>query len=307
MYTTLENTPLTIDLTLQALSTGWSLTGSHGIHEACNAGVMTLLNFPLVSGQAYTYTYRINSISGGNVQARLGTANGTANTTPGFKVETVTATGTNPMLSFFSNADCDIDILSIQQVLFISTATKQRNTIVYNEKVNKWTSYYSYIADIGFMLFTNLFTAKNGILYLHESNTDDRCEFYGIQYDAIVKMVSNRNAVVPQSYESISLQSNELMVTTDAGITTSPGQISELAQQDFIKQYLDDGVSSVNIFDYESVYAASFLRDMNEDLESGTPLKGNYIIVELVTTNSNAPLRLFTAEVISSHSAVGSR
>lgn len=306
MFTTLENIPLVTDLTQQALTTGWTFSGNHALHEVCNAGIMYLLNYPLISGQTYVYSYEINSISGGYVQASLGTSSGSVNTTSGLKTETVTATGANPILSFYSNANCDIDILTLQQQVVIPTDTKQYNTIVYNDKLDKWTSFYSFNPDMGFAIFTNLFTFKSGQLYLHESGSDFRCSFYGVQYQAILNFVSTISPAIPKSFISLSIQSNVILVTTEDGITNPLNQISELAEIDFIKDFLDDGVSQVSVNNKESVYSANFLRDKNDDLINGTPLKGNYINIELQTLSTD-PLRLFTVEIVSNHSAIGSR
>ncbi len=43
MFTTLQNTPLTIDLLAQARTTGWTINGTQAIHESCNAGYIKLV------------------------------------------------------------------------------------------------------------------------------------------------------------------------------------------------------------------------------------------------------------------------
>jgi len=71
--------------------------------------------------------------------------------------------------------------------------------------------------------------------------------------------VDNQYPTIPKTFLSLSMQVNELMITTVDGITTSLGQLSELSEIDFLKDHLNDGVSAVNIFDKEGVYFIRFL------------------------------------------------
>lgn len=304
-YQTFVSIPITINLLSQALTTGWTISGNIATHEACNAGSMFLKNYPLTTGITYKYSYRVISISGGNVQAKLGTASGASITTAGFVTETVTATGVNPILSFYSNADCQIEVFSIKTVQPVVN-NKRQDTIAYSEKLNKWFTFLSFNVDVGFSMFTDLFAIKDGDLYHFKSGSTQRNNFFGVQYDSIINFVANKEPSVPKSFLSLSLQCNELLITTTDGITTSLGQVSELSDIDFVKDFLSDGVSKVNVFNKEGVYSASFLRDKNDDLLNGTPLKGNYMTIELKTT-SNIALNLFTVQIISNHSAIGAR
>ncbi len=96
------------------------------------------------------------------------------------------------------------------------------------------------------------------------------------------------------------------MISTDNGITTSLGQISELSDYEFLKDLLNDGTSIVGVESKESIYAANFLRDANTDLLNGDVLRGNYIVIEL-TTVDNSVLNLFSINVMSKYSPVGAR
>ena len=161
--------------------------------------------------------------------------------------------------------------------------------------------------DYGFSLFIDMFTLLDGVLYRHENGSNDRNNFYGTQYQSIFQFVENKEPALVKSYHSLVLQSNELMVTTESGITTSLGQVSELAEADFIKSLLSDGVSNVNVEAQEGIFSASFLSDKNIDLFGSAPLKGNYITITLTTINGNAVLQLFTVAVNASQSKIGVR
>lgn len=303
MATAIENNPIVISLTDLALSSGWTIDGSLATHSSCNAGNLYILNYPLTIGQSYTYTYDIQSISGGYVEAFLGTNHGAQYTTPQFVEETVVANGTQ--LYLYSNANCVIDNFAIGLVLEAVSPTAQ-NTISYSEKSQKWVSFYTYIPDHVFALFTDVFPFYLGDAYVLQSGSENRNNFFGKDYQSIIQFVDNVAPTVPKSYLSLSLQSNELMVTGDNGISTSLGQISELAAFDFIKDYLTDGVSSYNVNTIEGVYSANFLRDKNDDLLNGTPLKGNYIIITLIST-TNTTLLLYTVNIVARYSPIGSR
>ena len=310
-FTTLENTPLNVNLVTQSVTTGWSFSGSIATHEVCNAGSIYLNGFTIETGKTYEITYRIASITGSAgvsyLQAFMGDTAGTQRIASGFFIETLTCTGTSPRFRFYCNTDCTVEIFNIKNTAVITTE-KQRNNIVYSEENNKWSSFYTYNPDFGFGLFIDLYTFKNGQLYLHQNNSESRNNFYGVQYDTIVNLPFNQQVAFVSTFESMSVQSNMLMITTEDGVETSLGQISDLVASDFTKATLVDGMTTVTINSVEGVYSASFLRDKNSvgGILNGQVLKGNYLLVELVSTESTK-LRLFSVAVHSEKSFIGIR
>jgi hypothetical protein len=304
----IENGSVQVDLVALANTTGWSGSGSIATHDSCNAG-STYLKPPtgltITAGKIYQISYFVNSISGGLVQPYMGDTAGTAETTAGFKTESLLCTGTDPRFRFYSNANCEIEIFAIRDTTIITTL-KQRNTIAYNEQLNKWTSFYTYIPDCGFGLFIKLYTVNRGNLYVHDGDSS-RNEFYGVQYSSILKFVSSLFSTQVKNFQTLSYQSNQLMITTEDGIETNLGQVSELVSEDFLNYVLRDGVTMVNIYDREGLYQASFQRDkLKGGIINGDTLRGNYITAEIVTTN-NAILKLYTVSVQSAISYTGIR
>jgi len=310
-FTTLENTPIDINLVTQSVTTGWSFSGDIATHEACNAGSIYLNGYTIEAGQTYEISYSINSITGSAgvlyTQVFMGTTAGTQRITTGFFTETLLCAGSTPRLRFYSTADCTVSIFNIRNTAEVTTA-KQRNNIVYSEKNNKWSSFYTYNPDCGFGLFINLYTYKQGNLYLHENNSASRNNFYGVQYNTIINMPFNQNVTFVSTFESMSIQGNMLMITTEEGVETSLGQVSDLIAEDFTKSTLDDGVTTVTVNSVEGVYSASFMRDINSvgGIVNGDVLKGNWILVEIITTESTK-LRLFSVAVHSEKSMIGVR
>jgi len=302
MFTTLQNTPITIDLKVQGNSTGWTIGGSNAIHEVCNAGSISLINYPITAGLTYQVSYRVNSINSGNVQLSLGGISSLARTTVNNYTDTITAINSNT-LAFYSNANADISLVNVRITTNIFN-NKTTETIVWSEKNNKWSDFRGYNPDEGFSLFANMFTYKNGTLHAH-SALNGRNNFYGQQYKSVFKFVGNAGKTQPKTFESISYEANDLMITTTDGIETSLGKISELIDQDFLKDTLDDGVTQIDIYDSEGIYSAGFMK-AKPDLINGMPLKGTWITIELVQVNVGI-LKLSNVYIHSERSAIGSR
>jgi hypothetical protein len=303
-YTELQNSPIIIDLKQAAKDTGWSVDGTYAIHESCNAGTIHLTSFTPVAGTLYNITYNVISISSGNVRCSIGANNGQTITTAGLVSDTITADG--GQLTFYSNAACKIALFNIQAQIPAPDNDAQ-NTIVYSAKSNKWSDFRTFVPDYGFSLFTNTYLFSNGALYGQLNGGNSRNNFFGSQYQSKLKFVYNKQPVSVKTFNSIVLQANELLITTTDGISTSLGQVSELIDTDFLKDVLTDGTTIVNVYAKEGIYSAGFLRDKNEDLINGAPLKGNYITIELITTNGSTSLKLFSVAVNASLSKSGAR
>lgn len=303
-FVAIENTPIVVNLLTQANYTGWAVDGDIATHSSCQQGSIKLTTYPLVIGNTYQVSYAVLSISSGYVQVFAGTTGGIQRTTSGIYVETITANGSG--LSFFSNANCQVQAFNIRNTVE-DTSNVQQNTPVFSVENRKWGEYRTIAPDYGFSIYIDMVTLFQGNLYLHENGSSDRNNFYGTQYQTIFQFVENKNPVSLKSYNSIVLQSNELLVTTTDGIVTSLGQVSELIEQDFIKSVLNDGVTSINVESVTGIYSASFLKDKNIDLINGDTLKGNYITITLTTVNGNKALKLFSIAVNASKDNIGAR
>lgn len=308
--TILQNTPTVVDLVSEARSTGWTLLpNGTAHHESCNAGYIYVKDTLItpIQGNSYTVSYQITDYVSGNLILYVGNAFAAVRTANGNYTDTLTATGANPEIRIYSNGNLTLSLLDIRTDT-ASTLTKQRNTISFDEVSNKWTSYSSFTSDFGFSLFKDVFTFKAGRLYKHDQTLPNRNIVYGVQYQTSVKFVANANPGQPKTFLSLSYEANQLMVTTDDGITTSLGQVSELIDVDFLKDTLTYGMVTVDIYDVEGVYSASFLRDTSNggDINNGDVLKGTHIIVELIQEN-NQLLRLKNVVVHSEPSKIGSR
>lgn len=306
MATAVENQPITVNLIDEAKTTGWSINGIIASHTSCNSGAIKLTGYTIVAGHQYQISYQVITISGGSVQMFVGDTAGVSRTTTGSYVETLTATGLNPILYFFSNANCSIRAFNIRDT-FTDTSNTQKTTVVYSPAINKWTSFYTMAPDIGFSMYIRTLVFQYGIMYSQANGSNDRNNLFGTQYDSLFTYIDNKNAGIIKSYQALAIQSNQLIITTDDGIQTSLGQVSTLIDTDFLQQSLVDGNVQVDVYDRYGVYMASFLNDENDDVVDGNGLKGNYIIIRLKSTESDKPMQIFSVDVKSSHMKIGNR
>jgi hypothetical protein len=277
----IQGIPKTISLSEIGISTGWTSSGDLATHESCNDGYIEANDITLVSGVEYTIYYDIISISGGYLNVSIGTSISSNQTTPGLKSATLTAAG-DLKLRVYSNANCVIQLMTVTNDV-VNTDAKQRNTLSFSQDLGKWTSFYTFIPDYGCSLFTNLYTYKNGVTYLHNPLDPNKGYIYGTQYYPYIKAVFNEAPSVQKMFQSINMNSGTLMVTDTGGVTTSLGQISNLNDASFLQHTLNDGVTSINIYSKDGIYLARFLRDTSSSggLAFGNLLKGNYITVDL--------------------------
>jgi hypothetical protein len=295
-----------LDLSILGRSTGWTLDGLTGTHESCNDGSITAIGIDLIDGVEYIVSFNVASISGGLLNVQIGDTISSNITTSGYKEISLVASG-DLQLRFYSNANCIIELLAVQNNEIIVSQT-QDTTLAFSQDLNKWTSFYNFSPDTGCSLFTNLYTFQNGITYLHNPFNPQRGVIYGVQYYPRFKAVFNEGPTVQKMFQSINMNSGTLMVTSTDGIETSIGQLSQLDAIDFLQYTLDDGITTVNVYDKDGIYLARFLKATNggSDINTGDLLKGNYVTVDLIATNAN-DLKLIAVSVKSVPSVINVR
>lgn len=299
MYTAIQDTPIVVDLLVACNDTGWSITGDVAMHDSCNQGYINLEAYDLVAGQTYQVSYSVLSISGGIVQLFAGTTAGVQRSVAGNYVETITANG--PQLSFFSNATCAIKAFNIKNTA-TDTSNFQQHTIIYSPAISKWTSFYTMAPDWGFNMFIRTLIMQYGVLYSQLNGSDARNTFFGTTYDTLLQFVENKNTTVVNHYQGLSIQSNQLLITTDNGVQTSLGQLTALIDTDFEQDAFVDGSLRLDVYDRYGVYMASFVND-----EDDNQLMGNYLIIQLQSTDSQKPMQLYSVDIKSSTQRIGAR
>ena len=82
-------------------------------------------------------------------------------------------------------------------------------TLGYSLKGQCWTSRYSFIPETGLTLNNKFYTFKNGKIYLHNSDTADRNNFYGVQYNSEVQVIFNDSPTVISEWLSINYEGSQ--------------------------------------------------------------------------------------------------
>jgi len=303
MYTAIQDTPIIVDLLQACNYTGWEVDGTVATHVTCQSGLITLLNYPVTAGNTYQVSYIVKSISSGNIQLRAGGTNGVARTTANLYVETITPVA-NGVVQFYSNANCQVTSFNVMDV-----TNEIGTTIVFSMENQKWSDFRNQYPDFGWSIYTKTIMGYNGQLYAAQNggggNTNN---FFGTQYQSKIKFVEAKNPQVIKDFQTVNYQANMLLVSTINGILSSNGQVTTLIDTDFIKQILTDGGLEITNYQVDNVYSASILGDQNEDNIVNSPgMRGNFLIIELVTEDGSTPLKLFTVGVRSRYVPIGPR
>lgn len=100
------------------------------------------------------------------------------------------------------------------------TATLAYDYGRYNEE-NGWVSRYSFEPEMMVGLNNNLYSFKNGDIYVHDSDNVDRAEFYGVKYPVTVTTEFNINPLDKKLFKTIHIDSDfpwDADLDTDLGI-----------------------------------------------------------------------------------------
>ena len=108
-------------------------------------------------------------------------------------------------------ADYRVEPLTPDQQVYIvypfDILDYQAKTVVYDLISNTWRGSYSFTPE-GFAALQNqLYSFKDGQTYIH-NQSDNQCNFYGVQYTAQIMPVSNMMPSVPKSYNATAVESN---------------------------------------------------------------------------------------------------
>lgn len=266
IYKQVENNPISIQLIPEVVNgRDWSIDPltNRATHIKCNEGYLDLKKFNIQPNKQYEYSFVIESISDGYLKISGGGDNTQPQeTTVGLK-EGILNTTSYDKVRIFSNANVVISKVTVKVLKPTVEKDDSESTIVFNEAINKWVSFRSYIPDSAVSLFTDLFSFKDGKAYVH-NDLINRNNFYGTKYNTTVKF--QVSSVGVKTYQSIAIHANKVIGTSVDGIETQLGHISDLVREDFITR--------------EGVHYANFLRDKLTDIVNGDRLKGRYVVIE---------------------------
>jgi len=110
----------------------------------------------------------------------------------------------------------------------------QGKTVVYkiDDNQSKWSGSYKFNPEYFITLQDNLYSFVNGNLHLH-NQSQNPCEFYGVQYNSKIMCVSNMIPQNPKSYNMISVESNLVPLLTYFYNNYPYQQASDLVDYEF--------------------------------------------------------------------------
>jgi hypothetical protein len=174
--------------------------------------------------------------------------------------------------------------------------------VAYSARLNAWVSFYSYIADFISESGIDIITWKDGNLYLHDSDTANRANFYGEDFNSEIEIVANDKPSLVKRFLSLIVKDNSMynvtpeyyISTREDSVISETKQVSDLQQEDF--EYK------------EGSWYAHFLRDkttpnLTYPLLDGDYLIGRWLKVRVVIENGSTTVReifsIFVNSVVS--------
>ena len=120
------------------------------------------------------------------------------------------------MRSFFRNTLSDAtDIIGMWDIYnkeYVLSVTKPADsyTIGFDESVNGWSSFYSYLtSETGGSIDSNFYTFKDAKIYKHYSSSNQN-EFYGVaNYDSYVELVMNENPSISKNFNTVNYEGSD--------------------------------------------------------------------------------------------------
>ena len=194
-----------------------------GVYGTAQGGALTFITVPsefandIIGVSQVTITY-INNITGLVETSTVPTTTVIGNTNLGLATEEA---GGLPDGVLVQGAPITIDSILV---------TSGGDTIAFNEKRTRWTTFYSYIPEMMVSAGTDILTFKNGELYRHNEN-QTRNNFYGEQFSSIMELVFNADFSTRKFWLSLTEEANKIWAAIS--ITNQRGQKTNLINEDF--------------------------------------------------------------------------
>ena len=97
--------------------------------------------------------------------------------------------------------------------------TLNDQTLSFDERVDGWTSFKSFIPEAGFSINNKYYTFKNGDLYSHDNTT--RNTFYGTAYESSVNVLINDIPTSVKSFKTLNYEGSDSRKYTYSGTISS--------------------------------------------------------------------------------------
>lgn len=85
-------------------------------------------------------------------------------------------------------------------------AANEEYTLKYKDSIKGWTSFYSFVPEWMVNLNNNFFTFKDGQIYEHAYDENDRNLFYGEEVDSVIEFQSNAGPSEVKMYRAVKVE-----------------------------------------------------------------------------------------------------
>lgn len=288
---TTRNQAVVVDLPSDFTDNGWIIADGVAVHSGCNSGDIILANDILEPNTEYTVEYEVLDYSSGLVRSVVGGINGAARTANGVYVESLT-TDEDGSFKFYSDGNLSIKYLSINPT--IEDTTDNSITLAFNEKADKWVTYYSYKPELMCKFGNTFITFKEGGMWEHNVNPI-RNNFYGEQFTSQITFYCNVSPQEIKTFSSMRQKSNKVWTVPEISILPREGKA------DGQRSRLKEG----RFRSLQGDWFADFLRDLSdprfttelEALTKGAPLQGNIMKIT-IENSSTEEVRLLSVDVL---------
>jgi hypothetical protein len=182
------------------------------------------------------------------------------------------------MGAFFIRPDKEGELIICTQAGTLGDQTISGESIVFNEAKNTFSGFYDFAPDAILCAENVLYGWRNGVMYRFD-NTNNYCNFFGVQYEPSVTKVYNKDLLQKKTWMAVNEVSNKIWDCPEIYTrikSANTVQQSNLIQQDFVE--------------LEGQFSAAFLRDSNSigGILNGDSLKGEYVVIKFRVPSENA-------------------
>ncbi len=161
-------------------------------------------------------------------------------------------------------------------------------TFSFNEKRNGYCSFYDYKPEWITSAEDIIYTWLNGQLWVH-NNTNQYCNFYGVQYAVSITLVFNMNLFEKKTWLNVAELATAIwscpIIYSNVMSYGTQRQETELVESRFAT--------------LESMFHAAILRDANsrKGLFNGDTIKGNYLVVKFLKESASELIQLSQVDI----------
>lgn len=152
------------------------------------------------------------------------------------------------------------------------SCNKVNNTVTFDEKVKGWTSFHSYNPDFMVGMNNGFYSFRNGDLYVHDSDSVSRNNFYGDQYPSKVSLMVNESPSDIKELQAVSLEGSASWDTLITAYVSNVTEIirSTITEAEYVKKegiwYAYTRRNELGSYDSRATYGIGVITDIVGDI-----------------------------------------